>query len=213
MHFAYTKPEFPLSTFYPTRDLHPNASEWNVQSSFQCWVLPRTTERVSFTSPENPKARSCRLSHPVVRHFFLPLPPAPMKSAQVCGTPILLARVAPRSYTAWLQRAAASDGSLPTAASSMKGEVKNKTSPRPGGREVLWLQAPLVEYASAKMAVAPSKGRTRDSHGRILSDPRCFKFRREHVTGPRGTRQAKRGGKRPPWFYQRLKLHARCFSA
>jgi len=27
-----------------------------VQSSFQCWVLSRATEEVSFTSPENPKA-------------------------------------------------------------------------------------------------------------------------------------------------------------
>ncbi len=59
----------------------------------------------------------------------------------------------------------------------MKGEVKNKISPRTGGREVLRLLAPLVEYASAKMAVAPLKGRTQDLHGGILSDPRCFMFR------------------------------------
>jgi len=59
----------------------------------------------------------------------------------------------------------------------MKGEAKNEISPRTGGREVLWLPAPLAEYASAKMAVAPSKGKTQDSHGRILSDPRCFMFR------------------------------------
>jgi len=98
--------------------MHPTASEWNVQSSFQCWVLPRTTERVSFTSRENPKARSCRFSDPVVRHFFLPLPPASMKSAQVCGSPIPLSRVAPRSCTAWLQRAAAPDGSRPASTSS-----------------------------------------------------------------------------------------------
>ena len=46
-----------------------------VQSSFRCWVLPRTTERVSLAFPENPKARSCRFSDVVLPHFSLPCLP------------------------------------------------------------------------------------------------------------------------------------------
>jgi hypothetical protein len=48
--------------FRLTGNVHPTASECNVQSSFQCWVLPRTTEGVSFMSPENPKARKWRFT-------------------------------------------------------------------------------------------------------------------------------------------------------
>ena len=106
---VYPGARISILIFRPTGNIHPTASEWNVESSFQCWVLPRITERVSFTSPENPKARSCRFSDPVVRHFFLPLPPASMKSAQVCGSPMPLvprSGIALRSAGASLQRGA-----------------------------------------------------------------------------------------------------------
>jgi len=76
-----------------SRVVHSSTPAFNVDSGFQRRVPPQTTERVSLTSPENPKARSCRFSDPVLRHFFLPLPPSSMKSAQVCGSPTPLAMV------------------------------------------------------------------------------------------------------------------------
>ncbi len=33
---------------------------FDVQSGFQCWMPPRTTEGISFMSSENPKTRNCR---------------------------------------------------------------------------------------------------------------------------------------------------------
>jgi hypothetical protein len=52
----------------PPGNLHPTASERKVQSGFQFWVLPRATGRASYASPENAKARNCRLSNPFLRH-------------------------------------------------------------------------------------------------------------------------------------------------
>ena len=52
------------------------------------------------------------------RVAIAPLPPSSMKSAQVSGSPIPLGMVALRSCTAWLQTAAASDDSPPTASPS-----------------------------------------------------------------------------------------------
>jgi len=66
--------------FRPTGNIHSTASERKVQSSFQCWVLPRTTERFSFASPENPKARNGGLSDRFLRHFSCPQPPSSPKS-------------------------------------------------------------------------------------------------------------------------------------
>ena len=41
-----------ISFFFsrPTGNIYPTASEGKVPLSFQCWVLPRTTKRVSLTS-------------------------------------------------------------------------------------------------------------------------------------------------------------------
>jgi hypothetical protein len=48
-------PESPLLTSGPTNNVHLTALECNWQSGLQCKVLPWVTERVSFTSLENPK--------------------------------------------------------------------------------------------------------------------------------------------------------------
>jgi hypothetical protein len=52
--------------FPVTGNVYPTASECNVQSSFQCWVLPRSTEGIGFMSPETPKERKWRF--PTVCH-------------------------------------------------------------------------------------------------------------------------------------------------
>jgi hypothetical protein len=49
-------------SFFDSRsagNIHPTASEWKVQSSFRCGVLPRTTEGAIGASRENPKGRKC----------------------------------------------------------------------------------------------------------------------------------------------------------
>jgi hypothetical protein len=56
--------EFQISTFLPgisvfsfrtTGNVPPSASEFNVQPSFQCWVLPRTTDGPFLASHKNPR--------------------------------------------------------------------------------------------------------------------------------------------------------------
>ena len=111
-------PGISVFVFRPTGNLHPTASERKVQSGFQCWVLPRTTEGVSVSSWENPKARNCRFSDRFLRHFSFPQPPSSPKSAPVCGSPTPLVMVVPRSCTACLRRAALSDDLRPATASN-----------------------------------------------------------------------------------------------
>jgi len=68
--------------FRPTGNIHTTASECKLQSSFQCRVLPRTAEGVSFTFPENPKARNCRSSDRFLRHSSFPQLPS---SPKICS--------------------------------------------------------------------------------------------------------------------------------
>jgi hypothetical protein len=58
---------------------------------------------------------------PTPQTLFLPLLPSSPKSDPVCGSPIPLAMAALRSAVASLQRAAASDDSLPGAAGNIDG--------------------------------------------------------------------------------------------
>ena len=95
--------------FRPTGNIHTTASECKLQSSFQCRVLPRTAEGVSFTFPENPKARNCRSLTDSSDTFPSPNLPRRRKSAPVCGSPTPLvpqSGIVPRSCTACLRRAA-----------------------------------------------------------------------------------------------------------
>ncbi len=69
---VYPGARISVLTSRPTDNVPLTASACKVQSSIQCWVLPRTTEGVSFTSPENPKARNCRFSDRFLPHFSFP---------------------------------------------------------------------------------------------------------------------------------------------
>jgi hypothetical protein len=54
-----------ISVFCPAGNIHPSVYECKVQSRFQCWVLPRTTEGVSLTCPEGRVVHSRCLRLPV----------------------------------------------------------------------------------------------------------------------------------------------------
>src|SRR5438132_1034269 len=74
--------------FRPTGNIRRTVSECKVQSSFQCSVLPRATEGVSFTPSRESQSPNCRFSDRFLRHF----PSSPSLVAEICSVAARLPR-------------------------------------------------------------------------------------------------------------------------
>jgi len=74
--------------FRPTGNIRRTVSECKVQSSFQCSVLPRVTEGVSFTLSGEPKARTAAFPTDSSDTF----PSSPSLVAEICSVAARLPR-------------------------------------------------------------------------------------------------------------------------